>query len=158
MPMFIPDLFIEEEYLELGNISGMPKEHKCVCSGSKAFIPKATSQIEGLSAIISNEWTEEAEASSSIIQIYRRPRILLCSIGDAVPQETFYDPKVGVNVMSKTLVNHIAPEEPLTFSRKHLKWIDGQIVESQGILRVVPVKMSTNKVFLDFPHLRYPGR
>ena len=55
-----------------------------------------------------------------------------------------------MNVMSKTLANHIAPEEPLTFSRKHLKWIDGQIVESQGILRVVLVKMSTNKVFLDF--------
>ena len=55
-----------------------------------------------------------------------------------------------MNVMSKILVNHIASEEPLTFSRKHLKWIDDQIVESQGILRVVPVKMSTNKVFLDF--------
>ena len=55
-----------------------------------------------------------------------------------------------MNVMSKTLVNHIAPEEPLTFSRKHLKWIDSQIVESQGILRVVPMKMSTNKVLLDF--------
>ena len=100
--------------------------------------------------IISKEWTEEVEASSSIIQIYRRPRILLCSIGDVVPQETFYDPRVGVHVMSKTLANHIASEEPLTFSRKHLKWIDDQIVESQGILRVVPVKMSTNKVFLDF--------
>ena len=114
------------------------------------IIPEATSQIEGLSMIISKEWTEEAEASSSIIQIYHRPRILLCSIGDAVPQETFYNPKVGVNVMSKTLANHIAPKEPLTSSRKHLKWIDGQIVESQGILRVVPMKMSTNKVFLDF--------
>ena len=55
-----------------------------------------------------------------------------------------------MNVMSKTLVNHIASEESLIFSRKHLKWIDGQIVECQGILRVVPVKMSTNKVFLDF--------
>ena len=55
-----------------------------------------------------------------------------------------------MNVMSKTLANHIAPKEPLTFSRKHLKWIDSQIVESQGILRVVPVKMSTSKVFLDF--------
>ena len=55
-----------------------------------------------------------------------------------------------MNVMSKTLANHIVSEAPLTLSRKHLKWIDGQIVESQGILRVVPVKMSTNKVFLDF--------
>ena len=110
--------------MELGNVSGMPKEHKCVCSRPEAFIPEATSQIEGLSAIISKEWTEEAEASSSVIQIYRRPRILLYSIGDAVPQETFYDSRVGVNVMSKTLTNHIASKEPLTFSRKHLKWID----------------------------------
>ena len=136
--MFIPDLFTEDEYLQLSNISGMPKEHKCVCSRSEAFILEAASQIEGLSAIISKEWIEEAEASSSIIQIYRRPRILLCSIGDAILQETFYDPRVGVNVMSKTLANHIASEAPLTLSRKHLKWIDGQIVESQGILRVVP--------------------
>ena len=128
----------------------MPKEHKCVCSRCEAFIPEASSQIEGFSVIISKEWIEEAEASSSIIQIYHRPRILLCSIGDTIPQETFYDLKVGVNVMSKILVNHIASEEPLTFSCKHLKWIDDQIVESQGILRVVPVKMSTNKVFLDF--------
>ena len=52
--------------------------------------------------------------------------------------------------MSKTLANHIASEEPLTVSRKRLKWIDSQIVESQGILRVVSVKMSTNMVFLDF--------
>ena len=110
--MFIPDLFTEEEYMELGNVSNMPKEHKCICLRSEAFIPEASSQIEGLSAIINKEWTEEVEASSSIIQIYRQPRIIFCYIGDAVPQETFYDPRVGVNVMSKTLSNHIASEAP----------------------------------------------
>ena len=77
--------------------------------------------------IISKEWTEEAEASCSIVQIYYNPRVLLCTIGNIEPQETFYDPKVGVNVMSKTLADHIS-SEPLTSSRKHLKWIDGQIV------------------------------
>ena len=41
--MFILDLFTEEEYLELGNVSGMPKEHKCVCLRSEAFIPEASS-------------------------------------------------------------------------------------------------------------------
>ena len=76
MPMFIPDLFAEEEYLELGNVASIPKEHKCICSRSEAFIPEASSQIEGLSAIISKEWTEEAEASSSII---RSTAILECS-------------------------------------------------------------------------------
>jgi len=32
MLMFVPDLFSEEEYIELGHVSNMPKEHKCICS------------------------------------------------------------------------------------------------------------------------------
>ena len=103
----------------------MPKEHKCICSRSEAFIPEDTMQIEGLSAIMSREWIEEAESCGSIVQIYRNPRLLFCAIGDAYPQEAFYGPKVGVNVMSRTLADHISPEKPLTFSRKDLKWIDG---------------------------------
>ena len=83
------------------------------------------------------------EASNSVIQICCDPRVLLCTIGDAEPQETFYDPKVGVNVMSKTLADHVS-DEPLTFSRKHLKWIDGQIVESKGILHAMSLKMGHN--------------
>ena len=38
----------------------------------------------------------------------------------------------------------------MTFSHKNLKWIDGQIVESQGILRVVPLMMGNNRIYLDF--------
>ena len=67
LSMFIPDLFSEEEYIELGHVSNMPKEHKYICSRSEAFIPEATSQIEGLSAITSREWTEEEESYGSII-------------------------------------------------------------------------------------------
>ena len=133
----------------------MPKEHKCICSRSEAFIPEASSQIEGLSVNISKEWTEEAEVSSNIVQIYCNPRVLLCTIGDAEPQETFYDPKVGVNMMSKTLADHVSCE-PLTFSCKHLKWIDGQIVESKGILHAMSLKMGCNKVFLDFHIFDFP--
>ena len=55
MHMFIPDLFTEQEYLELGNVSSMPKEHKCICSRFEAFIPDVTSQIEGLTVINSKE-------------------------------------------------------------------------------------------------------
>ena len=75
--------------------------------------------------------------------------MLLCTIGDAGPQETFYNPKVGVKVMSKILADHIS-SEPLTFSCKHLKWIDDQIVESKGTLHAMSLKMGRNKVFLDF--------
>ena len=129
----------------------MPKEHKCICSRSEAFIPEATLQIEGLYAIMSWEWIKEVESYGSIIQSYRNPRLLFCTIGDACrPQEAFYDPRVWVNVMSRALVDHISPEQPLTLSRKHLKWINGQIVECQGILGVVPFMRETNKVYLDF--------
>ena len=38
----------------------------------------------------------------------------------------------------------------MTFSRKHLKWIDGQIVVCHGILRVVPLMMGNNRIYLDF--------
>ena len=90
LPMFVPDLFSEEEYIELGHVSNMPKEHKCICSRSEAFIPEATSQIEGLSAITSWEWTEEAESCGSIIQSYCNPRLLFFTIGDTCrPQEAF---------------------------------------------------------------------
>ena len=100
---------------------------------------------------MSREWTEEAESYGSIIRSYCNPRLLFCTIGDVcLPQEAFYDPRVGVNIMSRALADYISLEQPLTLSRKHLKWIDGQIVESRGILRVVPFMMETNKVYLDF--------
>ena len=67
MPMFIPDLFTKEEYMELCNVLAMSKEQKCICSRSEVFIPEATSQVEGLSVIMSKEWTEEAESCSSVI-------------------------------------------------------------------------------------------
>ena len=31
LPMFVPDLFSEEEYIELSHVLNMPKEHKCNC-------------------------------------------------------------------------------------------------------------------------------
>ena len=58
--------------------------------------------------------------------------------------------------MSRTLADQISPEQPLTFSRKHLKWIDGQIVESEGILHAISLKMGRNKVFLDFHIFNIP--
>jgi hypothetical protein len=45
MPMFIPDFFTEEEYLELGNVASMLKEHKYICSRSEAFIPEASLRL-----------------------------------------------------------------------------------------------------------------
>ena len=55
-----------------------------------------------------------------------------------------------MNIISSALASRIRPDGPRSLSRKHLKWINGQILECNGILRVVPVVMGRNKVFLDF--------
>ena len=70
-------------------------------------------------------------------------------------KRSFYDSKVRVNMMSKALADRVAPQAAL---RKHLKWINGQIVECKGILRVVLLMMGNNKVFLDFHIFDAPGR
>jgi hypothetical protein len=84
MPLYIPEIFSEEEFLEIGNASNMPIESKCACLKSTAFIPNVAPQIEGLSAIMSKEWTEEAEESSRYIETSYDYRVLFCAIGDAV--------------------------------------------------------------------------
>ena len=63
---------------------------------------------------------------------YRSTRALLCTIGDAAPQDNFYGLK-----------------ELVSFSRKHLKWIDGQMMESKENFPATSLKMGHNKIFLD---------
>jgi len=82
------------------------------CSRSEAFIPEATTQIEGLSAIISKEWMEEAESCEKVVRIYHDYRILLCAIKGTDTQQTVYDPKIGVNIISSSLASRIRPDEP----------------------------------------------
>ena len=150
LPHFIPELFTEEEYLEIGNTSRMPMEQVCASSRSKAFIPEAVPQIEGLSAIMSKEWTEEIESCEDIIRTTRNFRVLHCAIEGTDTQEVAYDPKVGSNIISSAFAARVQPDEPRSFSRKYLKWIDGQMMECRGIIRVVPVHMGRNRIFLDF--------
>ena len=61
------------------------------------------------------------------------PWKLLCTFGDTAPQENFYGLK-----------------ELVSFSRKHLKWIDGQMIENKEIFPATSLKMGRNKIFLEF--------
>jgi hypothetical protein len=42
----------------------------------------------------------------------------------------------------------IEPDEPLSFSQKRLRWISGQTIETEGILRVVQTKIGEYGIFL----------
>lgn len=61
-----------------------------------------------------------------------------------------YDPRVGINIILKSLVLEAFPDEPLSFSHKRLQWISGQIIETDGILRVIRTKIGEYEIFLDY--------
>jgi hypothetical protein len=62
----------------------------------------------------------------------------------------FYDPRVGINIIPKSLVLEAFPDEPLYFSQNRLRWISGQTIEIEGILRVVQTKLGEYGIFLDY--------
>lgn len=39
---------------------------------------------------------------------------------------------------------------PLSFSQKHLQWISGKTIETEGILRVISTNIGEYEIFLDF--------
>ena len=61
-----------------------------------------------------------------------------------------YDPRVGINIISKSLVIDYFLEESFSFSQKRLKWFTGKILETEGILRVINTKIGEWGIFLDF--------
>jgi hypothetical protein len=62
----------------------------------------------------------------------------------------FYDPRVGINIIPKSLVLEAFPDKPLSFSQKRLQWISGQTIEKEGILRVIQTKIGEYGIFLDY--------
>jgi hypothetical protein len=61
-----------------------------------------------------------------------------------------YDPRVGINIIPKSLVIESFPKQPLSFSQKCLKWNSGKILETGEILRVISTEIGEYGIFLDF--------
>jgi hypothetical protein len=62
----------------------------------------------------------------------------------------FYDPRFGINIIPKSLVLEVFPDEPLSFSKKRLQLISGQTIEMEGILRVIQTKIGEYGILLDY--------
>jgi hypothetical protein len=60
----------------------------------------------------------------------------------------FYDPRISINIIPKSLVLDAFPNEPLSFSQKRLQWISGQTIEMEEIHRVVQTKIGEYGIFL----------
>jgi hypothetical protein len=107
-------------------------------------------RLEYVFAISSWEWLRETKVMDQVIQLYPELKLLLCQVGNLSYQDVFYDPRVSINIILKSLVLEAFPDKPLSFSQKRLQWISGQTIETEGILRVVQTNIGEYGIFLDY--------
>ena len=84
-----------------------------------------------------------------IIKAYREPTIIPGQVSWMQSQDILYDPRVGVNIIPKHVMDIYFPTQPLSKSNIQLRWGDSY-VESEGVLRVIPVMLRDTKLYLDF--------
>jgi hypothetical protein len=82
---------------------------------------------------LSDEWLEESELSPEIIHLDSPPIVIRCQLNKA-PFDTFYNPLVGVNIMSVLFAQDFLKDMPLAPTTKLLKSLSRRIVLSLGIL------------------------
>jgi hypothetical protein len=71
-------------------------------------------------SIISNKWLEESELSSDVIHLDTPSITIQCQINRDY-FEAFYNPVVGVNIMSTSFAQNLLKHIPLTPTTKLLK-------------------------------------
>jgi hypothetical protein len=53
---------------------------------------------------MSLEWLREAESNDQVVQLYLELKVLQCQVGGISYQDVIFDPRVGINIISKSLV------------------------------------------------------
>jgi len=101
----------------------------------EAFLNRTTKELV---SIISSEWLEESELSSEVIQIHKDYFNAL------------YNPVVGVNIMTLSFAHEFLKHMSLSPTTKLTKRPSGQIIQSSGILYVLPIQVRDTKVRLSF--------
>jgi hypothetical protein len=100
-------------------------------------------------SILSNEWLEESDLSPKIIRLDSPSVTVECQL-DKAPFDSFYNPIVGINIMSATFSQDLLKDMPLTPTTKLLKSLLGHIVPSLGILCALPIFVNETQVLLNF--------
>jgi len=115
----------------------------------------AIEHIQSLSTIMSYEWLREAELSLEVAWITFPSTILLCQVRGSA-RRVHYNLFVGINIISKGLARTLYPNISLTPSQKLLQGPSRFILESHGILRVVPIRIKNFVICLDFHIFEIP--
>jgi hypothetical protein len=146
--------FEDELFDDYGNTSKYhmmkkPQEYKNPTfrdPSEKEFFKKA---IKELVSVLSDLWLEESEFSPKIIRLDSPSIVIQCQL-DKAPFDTFYNPIVGVNIMSALFAQNFLMDMPLAPTTKLLKSLSGRIVPSLGILCAIPIFVNSTRVLLNF--------
>jgi hypothetical protein len=111
--------------------------------------------IGNLSAIMSQEWLEEAESSAEVIRLPTRLRSTNCMV-IGMDGSFRYDLGLGINIISSSLVQTKLSEERLSSSQKRLHVAPTQSLDCRGILRAAPVRIANPTLYLDFHVFDFP--
>jgi hypothetical protein len=105
--------------------------------------------ISNLSATMSREWLDEAEASFDVIKFPTKTRHTRCELmGNK--HDVGYEPSLVVNIISSSLAKSLTATSSLSRSSKLLNIPSGETIGCQGVLRVCPVKFTEHELYLDF--------
>ena len=99
--------------------------------------------------IVSNEWLGESKLSLEVIHLDSPSTSIRCQI-HKTSLNAFYNLVVGVNLMSKSFAHTLPGNMQLTPTTKLLKSFLGQILPSEGIFYLIPIKVDETKVYLSF--------
>jgi hypothetical protein len=99
--------------------------------------------------MLSDEWLEESEFSPKIIHLDSASIVIRCQL-DKAPFGTFYNPIVGINIMSALFAQDFLKNMPLAPTTNLLKSLLGRIVPSLGILCALSIFVNGTRVLLNF--------
>ena len=98
---------------------------------------------------MSNEWVQEGEASSEIIQFHAPSLTIPCSIEGTVVT-ALYNPMVGVNIISAMFASDRLGKRQVTPTTKSLRTGPCSTLRGIGIVHEVPVWHKETEIALDF--------
>jgi hypothetical protein len=112
--------------------------------------------VKELTMIISNDWLGESKLSSEVIRLDSPSTSIHYQIHKTF-FDAFYNPVIGVNIMSKSFAHTLPENFQLTPTTKLLKSLSGQILPSEGIFYLIPIKLDEKRCILIFLCFLYLG-
>jgi hypothetical protein len=102
-----------------------------------------------LACIMSGEWLEELELSSDVVHLDSPSIPIQCTINGTL-FDALYNPVVGIIIMALSFFHQFIKNKPLSPTMKILKCSSWQIIQSSGILYVLPFSVYDMSVHLSF--------